>query len=89
MKGLARKRDLNRDPIIDVKKFQYNFLYSKERAYTSDDFETWVLESKLVSCMTDLIHKNRISVFVVTGNGNVLHDFFTQFRNKDIREENA
>ncbi|KAL6263060.1 hypothetical protein P5V15_005857 [Pogonomyrmex californicus] len=40
-----------------------------------DDFETWVLESKLIRCMTDLGHKNHISVFVVTGNGNGLAEF--------------
>ncbi|KAL6261327.1 hypothetical protein P5V15_008847 [Pogonomyrmex californicus] len=43
---------------------------------TFDGFETWILESKLVSCMTgNLGRKSRISVFVVTGNGNGLAGF--------------
>ncbi|EFN83347.1 28S ribosomal protein S5, mitochondrial [Harpegnathos saltator] len=41
-----------------------------------DNFETWVLESKMVSCMTsNLGCKNRISAFVVTGNRNGLAGF--------------
>ncbi|KAL6259350.1 hypothetical protein P5V15_009265 [Pogonomyrmex californicus] len=124
MKGLARKRDLNRGPIIGVKKIpkipkiQFSVLKGKslkkfaklqqkyqikpkriklsslKREWASlqmndrkiespflieedifDDFETSVLESKLVSCMTDLGHKNHIIVFVVTGNGNGLAEF--------------
>ncbi|KYQ56689.1 28S ribosomal protein S5, mitochondrial [Trachymyrmex zeteki] len=43
---------------------------------TFDDFETWVLESKIVTHMTgNLGRKSRISIFVVTGNGNGLAGF--------------
>ncbi|XP_077277661.1 mitochondrial ribosomal protein S5 [Temnothorax americanus] len=43
---------------------------------TFDGFETWVLESKIVNCMTgNLGRKSKISMFVVTGNGNGLAGF--------------
>ncbi|KAG5346930.1 RT05 protein, partial [Acromyrmex charruanus] len=43
---------------------------------TFDGFDTWVLESKLVSHMTgNLGRKSRISIFVVTGNGNGVAGF--------------
>ncbi|XP_032684997.1 28S ribosomal protein S5, mitochondrial [Odontomachus brunneus] len=43
---------------------------------TFEGFETWVLESKLVTCMTgNLGRKSRISIFVVTGNGNGVAGF--------------
>lgn len=43
---------------------------------TFDGFETWVLESKLVSCMTgNLGRKSRVNALVVTGNGNGLAGF--------------
>lgn len=43
---------------------------------TFDGFETWVLESKLVTCMTgNMGRKSRVSVFVVTGNGNGIAGF--------------
>ncbi|XP_011686328.1 PREDICTED: 28S ribosomal protein S5, mitochondrial-like [Wasmannia auropunctata] len=43
---------------------------------TFDGFETWILENKFVNCMTgNLGRKSKISVFVVTGNGNGLAGF--------------
>jgi small subunit ribosomal protein S5 len=43
---------------------------------TFDGFETWVLESKMVNCMTgNLGRKSRFSTFVITGNGNGLAGF--------------
>ncbi|KAL6259420.1 hypothetical protein P5V15_009343 [Pogonomyrmex californicus] len=54
------------------RKIESSFLIEED---IFDDFETWILESKLVSCMTDLGHKNHISVFVVSGNGNGLAEF--------------
>ncbi|XP_012530208.1 28S ribosomal protein S5, mitochondrial [Monomorium pharaonis] len=43
---------------------------------TFEGFETWILESKIVNCMTgNLGRKSRISIFVVTGNGNGLAGF--------------
>ncbi|XP_014467612.1 PREDICTED: 28S ribosomal protein S5, mitochondrial [Dinoponera quadriceps] len=41
-----------------------------------EGFETWILESKIVNCMTgNLGRKTRISIFLVTGNGNGLAGF--------------
>ncbi|XP_072761676.1 small ribosomal subunit protein uS5m [Anoplolepis gracilipes] len=41
-----------------------------------EGFETWILESKIITCMTgNLGRKSRISTFVVTGNGNGLAGF--------------
>ncbi|XP_020279303.1 28S ribosomal protein S5, mitochondrial [Pseudomyrmex gracilis] len=43
---------------------------------TFEGFETWILQNKLVSCMTgNLGRKSRISAFVVTGNRNGLAGF--------------
>ncbi|GAB1867549.1 Small ribosomal subunit protein uS5m [Camponotus japonicus] len=43
---------------------------------TFEDFETWILENKMITYMTsNLGHKTRISSFVVTGNGNGLAGF--------------
>ncbi|XP_011266015.2 28S ribosomal protein S5, mitochondrial [Camponotus floridanus] len=43
---------------------------------TFEGFETWVLENKMITCMTgNLGRKNRVSSFVVTGNGNGLAGF--------------
>ncbi|KYN06249.1 PREDICTED: 28S ribosomal protein S5, mitochondrial [Cyphomyrmex costatus] len=43
---------------------------------TFDGFETWILESKLVNHMTgNLGRKSRVSIYVVTGNGNGLAGF--------------
>ncbi|EGI69854.1 28S ribosomal protein S5, mitochondrial [Acromyrmex echinatior] len=43
---------------------------------TFDGFDTWILESKLISHMTgNLGRKSRISIFVITGNGNGVAGF--------------
>ncbi|EZA58636.1 hypothetical protein DMN91_009039 [Ooceraea biroi] len=43
---------------------------------TFDGFESWILESKIVTHMTgNMGRKSRISIFVVTGNGNGLAGF--------------
>lgn len=43
---------------------------------TFEGFETWILQSKLVTCMTgNLGRKGRVSALVVTGNGNGLAGF--------------
>ncbi|XP_012226046.1 small ribosomal subunit protein uS5m [Linepithema humile] len=41
-----------------------------------DGFESWILESKIISCMTGTLgRKSRFSLFVITGNGNGLAGF--------------
>ncbi|CAL1679187.1 unnamed protein product [Lasius platythorax] len=43
---------------------------------TFEGFETWILQNKMITCMTgNLGRKTRISSFVVTGNGNGLAGF--------------
>ncbi|XP_025264432.1 28S ribosomal protein S5, mitochondrial-like [Camponotus floridanus] len=43
---------------------------------TFERFETWILENKMITCMTsNLAHKTRINSFIVTGNGNGLAGF--------------
>ncbi|XP_025271392.1 28S ribosomal protein S5, mitochondrial-like [Camponotus floridanus] len=43
---------------------------------TFESFETWILENKMITCMTsNLARKTRINSFIVTGNGNGLAGF--------------
>ncbi|XP_046812758.1 28S ribosomal protein S5, mitochondrial [Vespa crabro] len=53
---------------------------------TFDGFESWVLESKVVSTMThNLGRKNRISTMVITGNGNGLAGYAIA-KSKEIKQ---